>query len=204
MDVYKSVNYCISLYTTYIQSGWAGPRSSRSRSSWRRPRNSCCPAPHQTCRSTDAHGQTSVKWVVLTTTRTHQLIRVRERHHCHHNYPACSAPTTFVFKDTNSTWASTLWPRATKSNGDEKNWKSEAQRCAGCCLLATRQEGGRESAHTLDKREGGRVVKPLVQMTPNSIVLRPTPSPTASRGQTMNCMHFDIYMRGLDDRKARI
>ena len=57
---------------------------------------------------------------------------------------------------------------------------------------------------TLDKREGGRVVKPLVQMTPKSIVLRPTPSPTGSQGQSADCMHFDIYMRGLDDRKARI
>ena len=72
---------------------------------------------------------------------------------------------------------------------------------AVCWQLDKREEG---RVVTLDKREGGRVVKPLVQRSPNSIVLRPTPSPTASRGQTLDCMHFDIYMRGLDDRKARI
>ena len=72
---------------------------------------------------------------------------------------------------------------------------------AVCWQLDKREEG---RVLTLDKREGGRVVKPLVQMTPKSIVLRPTPSPTGSRSQSSDCTHFDIYMRGLDDRKARI
>ena len=82
------------VYSVYaVWQAW--PRCSRSRSSWRRSRSSWCPAPAQTCRSTIKHGQTTVKWVVLTTTRTYQLNRARERHHCHQNQPACSAPTSF-------------------------------------------------------------------------------------------------------------
>ena len=82
-----------------------------------------------------------------------------------------------------------------------QNLKRKDALVAVCWQLDKREEG---RVLTLDKREGGRVVKPLVQMTPKSIVLRPTPSPTGSQGQTTDCMHFDIYMRGLDDRKARI
>ena len=83
MDVYKSVYYCISLYTAYIQSGRAWPRWWRSRSSWPRPRSTWSLPPHETCRYTNTHDQTSVKWVVLTTVMTHQLIRARERHPRH-------------------------------------------------------------------------------------------------------------------------
>ena len=82
-----------------------------------------------------------------------------------------------------------------------ENVKRRDALVAVCWQLDKREEG---RVVTLDKREGGRVVKPLVQMTPKSIVLRPTPSPTGSQGQTTDSIHFDIYMRGLDEQKARI
>ena len=65
----------------------AWPRCSRSRWSWRRPRSSWSLPPHETCAYTNAHDQTSVKWVVLTTIMTHQLIRARERHQRHQKQP---------------------------------------------------------------------------------------------------------------------
>ena len=98
MDVYKSVYYCISLYTPYIQSGRAWPRWWRSRSSWPRPRSTRSLPPHETCRHANTHDQTSVKWVVLTTVMTHQLIRARERHQRHKKQPPTSHEQQFVCK----------------------------------------------------------------------------------------------------------
>ena len=123
------------VYSVY-KSGRAWPRWSRSRWSSRRPRSSWCPKPNQTCRYINTHGRTSVRMVVLTTVTTHQLIRARERHERHQKQPPCSARTTFFLQGFVDTWASTLWPVATDNNGDEKNRKSEAQRCAVCCSWA--------------------------------------------------------------------
>ena len=45
----------------------------------------------------------------------------------------CSARATFFLQDFIEPWGSVLWPAATNSNEDEKNAKSEAQRCAVWC-----------------------------------------------------------------------